>query len=423
MRARESLPPTLPLLIVLIISLPSPAQQEEQPGEIPECLKLPPVSGFNLKEPQEVTGMSIVAACGEPGVHLFILEVLPGDDEAAPEIQMRLVAGRETPKKEQLLWMESKLMRIKKARTAAGQFIKASKGWAVLHEKISEGGGAVPTVALLTPDQKEKNITTRLVKFDETQHFFSPFIFDLGDKVLALWGERTGETGSIVSATLDPSGQSAPQKQQLVSGPLEDRFAALRAEGSTILAWLEEAQDAADCSDLVVEKFSDAGGSAGRITTARICGDALLTGVRLSGQETLVDGMEGLKGEWRPFEVKIDQGFKEFKVKKSKSPAAGYDADFVRFSNVILWKKRHEESAVSLGFMDRSWPASADGAMSPLALSLCEKEAVGGWMEGKGEKAAKVSFFDIKLLDGDADGVLDDFDACPAGAGIESKSE
>ena len=68
-----------------------------------------------------------------------------------------------------------------------------------------------------------------------------------------------------------------------------------------------------------LEKFSDAGGSAGRITTARICGDALLTGVRLSGQETLVDGMEGLKGEWRPFEVKIDQGFKEFKVKKARA--------------------------------------------------------------------------------------------------------
>jgi hypothetical protein len=410
----------LPLLTLLATAIPAPMQQEVPEETAAQCLKLPPASSFSMSEPVQVTGMSIVAGCGEPGAHLFIMEVLPDGNEADPEIHMRLMVRREEQKKGKLLWMESKLMRIRKARTAAGQFMKGSKLWAVLHEKLSEGGKVVPTLVLLTADQKEKTIAAKLVKFDETERFFSPFVFDLGDRVLAVWGEMNEGTLSIASAAVDPSGQQVQQKTLLVSGNLRDRFVALRAQGETTLAWLEEVQEGEDCLDLFVEKFRDGEPGGGKIAAARICADALLTGIRLSGQETLVDGMEGLKGEWRPFVARISQDFKECKVKKSKTPSAPYDADFVLFSNVMLLKKRHEDCAVSLRFMEQTWPVSADGAMSPLALSLCEKEAVGGWIEGAGGKTSRVSFFDIMLNDADADGILDDFDACPAGASGEN---
>ncbi len=401
---------------IALAFIPTIATGEENE---PQCTKIPPLSGFGIVGAARVTGLSVVAGCERLGSHLFIVEVLPSDNEETPQLHMRFAVKKEMPEKERtnLLWMEKKLLRIKRARAATGRYLKKSQAWAIFYEKVAENGSVVPTIAVVKMDQENKTVAARVIRFNEAQRFFSPLLFDRdGSRIIALWGEWREGSFSILKSSVDVTGkQERPVHQILVSGNLRDRFVAAYQEGKILLAWLEETTPK-DCLDLFVGKFGEEEATpAGKIFAGRFCNDILLVGIRETPPILLVDVLEGSKGNWKSLSVVVDHGLGESKTIKNKTPAVPYDSDFVVFPGIVLQKKRYSSDPVLFSFMGKEFPVSTPGAMAPLALSLCEKEAVGGWVEADPSTATRIAYFDVMFVDSDADGILDDLDACSAG--------
>lgn len=415
-------------VILLFLSPPVPApaekaEKEEDAGK-KQCIKLPSTYSFNLQKSAVPVGMNIVAGCDGPMWHAFILEVLSEGESGQRDIQIRFVPGRKDPDHMKLKWIGKKLLRIKNASTAIGQVVKGKKhSWAVMYAKHSTEGKLSPTLALLTVNEKEKTFATRLFKFGESEKFFSPLIFDRKSGVAVFWGEEKNGKLRIVHTVVDMEKMEATGKKELATGAMLDRFFALQTEKNITLAWLEEPPGGGDCLDVFTGKFTGAGENIAVVKDVQICGEAVFTGIRVMGKETIVEGMEGRKGRWRPFEIITNFESKKAEIKRKKSPSILYDSTFVMFSKVIMWKKRHEDGPVRLEFFNETYDVSGEGAGLPLALSLCETSAVGGWLHrGNGKKWA-VRFFDIQLKDSDADGVLDDFDACSPGDGTGHEEE
>jgi hypothetical protein len=381
-----------------------------------DCLKLPASYYFELPGEGRAVGMTIAAGCESPGMHAFILETASKDDEGGmrEEILIRFAPGREGQADPGYAWMEKKLLKIKNASTAAGQHIEGARpSWAVAYGKTTQEEKVVPTVALLTALEDAETFATRLFRFPECDGFFSPFVFGVGGSVLAVWGEEAGDgTSSVCASFIHPGKKKAAPKMVLASGRLLDRFHAAPMGGNIFLSWLEEPSGAAGFPTAAVGKFGPTGKDRGRVEGIALGGEAVFTGIRLEKGKTFVDGMEGRKGKWRPFTIKIGSDFEECKVGRKNSPSVGYEASFVRFSEVVLSKNRHEDATVVLEFFGARYDVSVKEAKAPLALSVCESSIVAGWAAAEDGKVEGIRFIDLFLKDSDSDGVLDGFDAC-----------
>jgi hypothetical protein len=379
---------------------------------------LPPSYAFGLPQGATVTAMAVEAGCTDPGLHAFLLETVAGEAAAAPEILVRFIPSALAPTK--LGWAGKKLLRIKSATTPAVLALEGKKpAWAAAYAKVGPDGALVPTLAVLRADIGAQTFTTELRKFDGAGRFFSPLLLASGGGVAMLWGEDDPAGSRIVLAAVDAQDPSIAGKKTLAAGPMLDRFVALARDDALLVARLESTADDGECLDVVVEKFDLEGARTGGVRAAGVCGEAVLTGVRVKDAQTIVDGFEGRKGRMKPFDVKVDGGFSTATIEKRGSPSVPYDATFVAFSDVVFWKKRNDDSAATLEFYGKGLPVSENGASAPLALSLCGASAVGAWVhEGSGGKGV-VRFFEIPLKDGDGDGILDAFDACPEGETAE----
>jgi len=414
--------PAATLTIILAITLLAAASEsvagksdepEIQEAQEPSCEALPPTFNFGLPAKGQVTGMSIMAGCDGPGGwHAFVMEVLPEAEGAEREIQIRFVppskggAGK-------LSWLGKKLLRIKSAESAVGMALAGKEpAWALFYARGAGEGERVPTLAVITADGAKQGFKTKTVKFEGAERFFSPLMFVRKEALALLWGEEKGGALRIRYATVDRETMKDQGAATLVSGEMLDRFQALLTSSRITVARLRAPAGSPDATDVVIEAFGLDGKSKGSVTATGLEADVTLTGIRVKGEETVVEGMEARQGRWRPFEITVDGGFGKAEVSRRGKPAIDYSAGFAALSDVILWKSKHEKSAVSLEFFGRSYTVSPEGAAMPLALSLCSSSAVGAWIQEAAGIGSVVKYFDIELQDSDGDGALDAFDAC-----------
>jgi hypothetical protein len=406
--------------ILLAITLLSPASDamagDSNPVEGGEagdavCESLPPTSHFGLPQGGTVAAMSVMAGCDGPGWHGFVMEVLSDPDGSEREIQIRFVPGPGGGS-ESLKWLGKKLLRIKDAESAAGALLPGKNpAWALFYARITDAQERVPTLAVISADGSKQGFKTRTVKFQETGRFFSPILIAGKETVTVLWGEEKEGAARIRCAAVDRETVKGAAGT-LVTGDMLDRFQALLAGQRITVAWLRASAGSPDATDVVIETFGLDGKKKDSAAATGLEHDVALTGIRVKGGETVVEGMEARKGRWRPFEVTVEEGSGKTVVSRKGKPVIDYTAGFAALSDVILWKKKHERSAVTLEFFGRSYTVSQEGAVMPLALSLCSSSAVGAWVHEAEGIGGVVRYFDFELKDSDGDGVLDAFDAC-----------
>ena len=405
------------LIITFLVPVSNVLAKMSDPPEGEEaqeaaCEVLPPTFHFGLPSGGQVVGLSLMAGCGGPGWHAFVMEVLPDADGAEREIQIRFVPGSGGGAGT-LKWLEKKLLRIRSAESAVGMLLPGKEpAWALFYARITDTQERVPTLAVISVDGSKKSFKTSTVKFDGAERFFSPLLLARQETLTLLWGEEKEGAARIRYASVDREAMKAGAARTLVKDDMLDRFQALLTGQRLIVAWLRPSAGAPEATDVVVETFGLDGKKKDGVAAAGLEHDVALTGIRMKDKETVVEGMEARKGRWRPFEVIVKEGFGEVVVSRKGKPVVDYAAGFAATGDVVLWKNKHERSAVALEFFGQSYTVSQEGAVMPLALSLCSSSAVGAWVHEAEGIGGVIRFFDFELKDSDGDGVLDAFDAC-----------
>jgi hypothetical protein len=384
------------------------------------CEVLPPTFHFGLPSGGQVTGLSVMAGCGGPGWHAFVMEVLSDAVGSEREIQIRFVPGSGGGAGD-LKWLGKKLLRIRSAESAVGMLLPGKEpAWALFYAKITDAQERVPTLAVISADGSKKSFKTKTAKFEGSDRFFSPLLFVKKETLTLLWGEEKDGAAAVRCASVDRETVKASAAGTLVKGDMLDRFQALPTGQGMVVAWLRPSAGAPDATDVVIEAFGLDGKKKKGVAATGLEHDVALTGIRVKGKETVAEGMEARKGRWRPIEVVVNEDFGEALVSRKGKPVIDYAAGFAAMWDVILWKNRHERSAVTLEFFGRSYTVSQEGAVMPIALSLCSSSAVGAWVHEAEGIGGVIRFFDFELSDSDGDGVLDAFDACE---GVEAAPE
>ena len=386
-------------------------------GDDELCTALPSTTWFNPGTAGTVTGLGIAAGCGAEGVHAFIHEILPHDESKEKELHIRFAPASSGGKLLKSSWMAKKLLRIKNASTAAGLSVKGKNTWVVTYAKELEDGKIAPTIAVITAVQKTKKFKTRIFKFAPTSHFFSPFVFDWGDRVMVAWGEGPVGNPSIVHAVVDLSRMEVSDKKKLASGDMADRFYIFSRPDKILLARVKDSTKEPGCVDLWVTGFSGAGEQEAQLNAATFCNELKITGLHFIEGKTVVEGLEARKGKWKGVIVSVNPELSSAEVKRKKSPVFSFDSSFVRISMLALWKNRQTLPNLQLKISKDDFMVTQEAVKVPLALSLCQSTVVGGWVEEPEGGGVKIKYFDIAMTDSDGDGVLDAFDLCMGGAG------